>query len=129
MSITVRKRPIKSNIKGHEKNGYCFQAIKKKTKTIDDVLKFSQKGSSIDYREAKAAFEMAIDGFIEYLKDGHPVDMGPLGRFLPTVKGKMGESPDEMTLKNIKIGLNYKISATLRSALAEAQIEIEDKEY
>lgn len=130
MAIKLKKLKVTNKLEKGLSEGYYFKAIKSGTKTLDDVLRLSCKDSKWDWHDAMEVFELTIESIIEYLKDGYSVDLGPLGRFKATAQGgKMEENPDDLDPKDVKLSINYKISDTLKKAIAEAQIEIEEKDY
>ena len=126
MGIPVKRQLLKSNLRS-KRRGYYAKYIKpKQTKTLTDVLLFSQKGSTLDYREAEAAFKMSIDGIIEFLQQGFPINIDDLGTFTPKVSSPMVDDPDDLNQKNIKIDISFTPSEKIMEALLSAGIEFKN---
>ena len=117
MAINIKKLNRQSNIKDHDLKGYIAKVIKKGKVSLDDIVKYSLKNKPIDERTAKFIIELVVDGIVDYLADGYYVDLGLLGQLSPAVRGKMKENADDITLKDLGITINYRISKELKSKL------------
>ena len=117
MGMNIKKLNRQSNIKDHDLKGYIAKVIKKGKVSLDDVVKYSLKNQPIDERTAKFIIELVVDGIVNYLADGYYVDLGLLGQLSPAVRGKMKENADDITLKDLGITINYRISKELKSKL------------
>lgn len=120
MKIRIKKSLLKRKINGEMKSGYYGRVITSGTKSIDDILKASTHGSTLDYREAKLAVEMIIDGINDAVKQGYIVDLGVLGRLYPSVNGTWKEDAEQLLLSEMKPKVNYRpgddIAAAIRGA-------------
>ena len=127
MSINIKKLNRQSNIKDHDLKGYIAKVIKKGKVSLDDVVKYSLKNQPIDERTAKFIIELVVDGIVNYLADGYYVDLGLLGQLSPAVRGKMKENADDITLKDLGITINYRISKELNSKLEGTEMNFIDE--
>ena len=128
MAINIKKLNRQSNIKDHDLKGYIAKVIKKGKVSLDDVVKYSLKNQPIDERTAKFIIELVVDGIVNYLADGYYVDLGLLGQLSPAVRGKMKENADDITLKDLGITINYRISKELKSKLEGTEMNFIDEE-
>ena len=122
MNLKIKKTLLKRKIEGVVKEGYYGRVITNGTKTVDDILKASTHGSTLDYREAKLALEMAIDAITEQLKQGYIVDLGPIGKLYPSVNSKWNEDPDELKLSDMQGKVNYKPGEDIAAAAKGAKL-------
>ena len=127
MAINIKKLNRQSNIKDHDLKGYIAKVIKKGKVSLDDVMKYSLKNQPIDERTAKFIIELVVDGIVNYLADGYYVDLGLLGQLSPAVRGKMKENADDITLKDLGITINYRISKELKSKLEGTEMNFIDE--
>ena len=127
MAINIKKLNRQSNIKDHDLKGYIAKVIKKGKVSLDDVVKYSLKNQPIDERTAKFIIELVVDGIVNYLADGYYVDLGLLGQLSPAVRGKMKENADDITLKDLGITINYRISKELKSKLEGTELNFIDE--
>ena len=127
MAINIKKLNRQSNIKDHDLKGYIAKVIKKGKVSLDDVVKYSLKNQPIDERTAKFIIELVVDGIVNYLADGYYVDLGLLGQLSPAVRGKMKENADDITLKDLGITINYRISKELKSKLEGTEMNCIDE--
>ena len=127
MAINIKKLNRQSNIKDHDLKGYIAKVIKKGKVSLDDVVKYSLKNQPIDERTAKFIIELVVDGIVNYLADGYYVDLGLLGQLSPAVSGKMKENADDITLKDLGITINYRISKELKSKLEGTEMNFIDE--
>ena len=127
MAINIKKLNRQSNIKAHDLKGYIAKVIKKGKVSLDDVVKYSLKNQPIDERTAKLIIDLVVDGIVDYLADGYYVDLGLLGQLSPAVRGKMKENADDITLKDLGITINYRISKELKSKLEGTEMNFIDE--
>ena len=127
MGINIKKLNRQSNIKDHDLKGYIAKVIKKGKVSLDDVVKYSLKNQPIDERTAKFIIDLVVDGIVDYLADGYYVDLGLLGQLSPAVRGKMKENADDITLKDLGITINYRISKELKSKLEGTEMNFIDE--
>ena len=125
--MNIKKLNRQSNIKDHDLKGYIAKVIKKGKVSLDDVVKYSLKNQPIDERTAKFIIELVVDGIVDYLADGYYVDLGLLGQLSPAVRGKMKENADDITLKDLGITINYRISKELKSKLEGTEMNFIDE--
>lgn len=122
LALHVKKTLLKRKVNGEMKAGYYGRVITKGTKTVEDILKASTHGSTLDYREAKLALEMAIDAITEQIKQGYIVDLGPIGKLYPAVNGTWSEDPDELKLSDMRGKVNYKPGDEIAAAVRGAKL-------
>ena len=127
MAINIKKLNRQSNIKDHDLKGYIAKVIKKGKVSLDDVVKYSLKNQPIDERTAKFIIELVVDGIVNYLADGYYVDLGLLGQLSPAVRGKMKENADDITLNDLGVTINYRISKELKSKLEGTEMNFIDE--
>ncbi len=117
MKIKILKQPFVRIINGLKKTGWFGKAVPNGVKTYEDILKYSSRGSSIDYKEARVGIEFLLDGAVEFLSDGYTVDLGPLGKFVPSIESKWAENPDDLHLADMHRKITYKPSEELQKAI------------
>ena len=127
MGMNIKKLNRQSNIKDHDLKGYIAKVIKKGKVSLDDVVKYSLKNQPIDERTAKFIIDLVVDGIVDYLADGYYVDLGLLGQLSPAVRGKMKENADDITLKDLGVTINYRISKELKSKLEGTEMNFIDE--
>ena len=122
LKLKIKKTLLKMKIDGVTKTGYYGRVITNGTKSIDDILKASTHGSTLDYREAKLAVEMIIDGIADNIKQGYIVDLGVLGKLYPAVNGKWAENADDLSLTDLKPKVTYKAGDDIAAAVKGASL-------
>lgn len=122
MKIKVKKTLLKRKVDGATLSGYYGRVITNGTKTVEEILKTSTHGSTLDYREAKLAVDMMIDGISDAIKQGYIVDLGTVGRILPAVNGPWKQDPDDLSLSDMKPKVNYRPSEDIASAVRGASL-------
>ena len=132
LKLRIKKTKMVRKVDGTKVEGYYGRVITSGTKTFEEILKSSCKGNTLDYREAKLACEMMIDGISEAIKEGYIIDLGVLGKLYPAVNGAWKEQPDDLQLADMKPKVNYKagddIAAAVRGAVLSWTTEKETEE-
>lgn len=122
MNMKVKKTLLKRKVNGVLKPGYYGRVITNGTKTVEDILKASTHGSTLDYREAKLAIEMVIDGITDAIKQGYIVELGELGKLYPAVNGPWVEDADLLQLTDLRGKVNYKAGDDIAGAARAAKM-------
>ena len=122
LKLKIKKTLLKRKVEGVTKEGYYGRVITNGTKSFEDIVKSSTYGSTLDYREAKLACEMMIDGIADSIKQGYIVDLGVLGKLYPAVNGKWDENADNLQLADMKPKVNYKAGADIEAAVKGASL-------
>ena len=122
LKLKIKKTLLKRKVDGVTKEGYYGRVITNGTKSFEDIVKTSTHGSTLDYREAKLACEMMIDGIADSIKQGYIVDLGVLGKLYPAVNGKWDENADNLQLSDMKPKVNYKAGDDIAAAVKGAQL-------
>lgn len=122
LKLKIKKNILKRKIDGATLTGYYGKVITNGTKTFEEILQDSTHGSTLDYREAKLAGEMMLDGIAAAIKQGMIVDLGPIGKLYPAVNGTWKENPDELSLADMKPKVNYKPSEDVAGAVRAATL-------
>ena len=120
LKLKINKAKMVKLIDGEKVTGYYGRVITNGTKTLDDIAKASAHGSTLDYREAKLALEMLIDGITDNIKQGYIVDLGPVGKLYPAVNGKWAEKADDLSLSDLRGKVNYKAGDDIAAAVKGA---------
>lgn len=102
--------------------GYYGRVITSGTKNVEEILKASTHGSTLDYREAKLAVDMIIDGITDAIKQGYIVDLGSVGKIVPAVNGPWKQNADELLLTEMRPKVNYRPSEDIASAIRGASL-------
>ena len=123
LKLKIKKALLKRKIDGELKEGYYGRVLTNGKMGFEEVLKESTHGSTLDYREAKLAAEMMLDGIAQRIKQGYIVDLGPLGALYPAVNGKWSEDPDELLLADMTPKVNYKPSDDIQGAVKSATLQ------
>ena len=110
-------------INGEKVTGYYGRVITNGTKTFEEILKYSVKGSTSDYREAKMAVELLIDGIVENIKQGYIIDLGPIGKLYPSVTGPWEIDPDDLRLNNLRGKVVYGPADDILGAVKAATLQ------
>ena len=122
LKLKIKKTLLKRKVEGVTKEGYYGRVITNGTKSFEDIVKSSTHGSTLDYREAKLACEMMIDGIADSIKQGYIVDLGVLGKLYPAVNGKWDENADNLQLSDMKPKVNYKAGDDIAAAVKGASL-------
>ena len=122
LKLKIKKTLLKRKVEGVTKEGYYGRVITNGTKSFEDIVKTSTHGSTLDYREAKLACEMMIDGIADSIKQGYIVDLGVLGKLYPAVNGKWDENADNLQLSDMKTKVNYKAGDDIAAAVKGASL-------
>ena len=122
LKLKIKKTLLKRKVEGVTKEGYYGRVITNGTKSFEDIVKSSTHGSTLDYREAKLACEMMIDGIADSIKQGYIVDLGVLGKLYPAVNGKWDENADNLQLADMKPKVNYKAGDDIAAAVKGASL-------
>ena len=122
LKLKIKKTLLKRKVEGVTKEGYYGRVITNGTKSFEDIVKTSTHGSTLDYREAKLACEMMIDGIADSIKQGYIVDLGVLGKLYPAVNGKWDENADNLQLSDMKPKVNYKAGDDIAAAVKGASL-------
>ena len=122
LKLKIKKTLLKRKVEGVTKEGYYGRVITNGTKSFEDIVKTSTHGSTLDYREAKLACEMMIDGIADSIKQGYIVDLGVLGKLYPAVNGKWDENADNLQLSDMKPKVTYKAGDDIAAAVKGAQL-------
>ena len=123
MKLKVKKTLLKRKIEGVVTEGYYGRVITNGTKTVEDILKYSTHGNTLDYREGKLAIELLIDGITEFIKQGYIVDLGPVGKLYPAVNGEWKQDPKELSLSSMKAKVTYKAGEDVAAAVKGATLQ------
>ena len=122
MKIKVKKTLLKRKVDGATLPGYYGRVITSGTKNVEEILKASTHGSTLDYREAKLAVDMIIDGITDAIKQGYIVDLGSVGKIVPAVNGPWKQNADELLLTEMRPKVNYRPSEDIASAIRGASL-------
>ena len=122
LKLKIKKTLLKRKVEGVTKEGYYGRVITNGTKSFEDIVKSSTHGSTLDYREAKLACEMMIDGIADSIKQGYIVDLGVLGKLYPAVSGTWKQDPEELAIGDMKPKVNYKAGDDIAAAVKGAQL-------
>ena len=122
LKIKIKKCGMVRKIDGQKVSGFYGKVISNGTKSFEDIVKMSCKGSTLDFREAELACKMMIDGIADSIKQGYIVDLGVLGKLYPAVNGKWDENADNLSLQDMKPKVNYKAGDDIAAAVKGAQL-------
>lgn len=122
LKLKVKKALLSRIVNGTKKKGYYGRVITNGTKTVEEILKASCKGSTLDYREGKLALDMIIDGITEYIEQGYIIDLGSVGKLYPAVNGPWKEDPKELSLEDMRGKVNYKAGDDIAAAVRGARL-------
>lgn len=122
LKIKIKKVLFKRKIDGVTQSGYIGRVLSNGTKSFEEILKASCKGSTLDYREAELAAKMMIDGIADAVKQGYIVDLGVLGKLYPAVNGKWDTNADNLSLSDMKPKVNYKAGDDIAAAVKGATL-------
>ena len=122
LKIKIKKCGMVRKIDGQKVNGFYGKVISHGTKSFEDIVKMSCKGSTLDFREAELACKMMIDGIVDSIKQGFIVDLGPLGTLYPAVSSKWEEDPKDLALGDMTPRVNYKGSDDIMAAIKGATL-------
>ncbi|MBQ9645337.1 MAG: hypothetical protein IJV24_03130 [Prevotella sp.] len=120
--IKIKKQKMVRVIDGAKVTGYIGKVISNGTIEFDDILRESTHGSTLDYREAKLAGEMMLDGIADKIKKGYIVDLGPLGKLYPATNSPWKQDVKDLALSEMKPKVNYKPSDDIAGAVRGASL-------
>lgn len=122
LKLKIKKSLLKRKLEGVTVSGYYGRVITNGTRSFDEIIRASTHGSTLDYREAKLACEMLIDGISDAIKQGYIVDLGVLGKLYPAVNGKWEPDPADLSLADMKPRVKYKAGDDIAAAIRGASL-------
>ena len=70
------------------------------------------------------AFQVAV-----LVGEGHPVDLGALGRFYPSIEATTVDTADEVTPKSVKnVNIGYRAKEEMKTSVRERGLKLKGKE-
>lgn len=111
-----------------KKRGYSARIVTSGTSTLDDIVAEACRNTTLHRSEAKVALDLCMEIAAEKLKQGHIVDLGPVGRLYPSCSSRWVSKVAELKLGNITPTIFYRPATTLSTAVKAATLQWTDRQ-
>lgn len=129
MSIPIIKKLQNIVVKGVSKKKYVAKVYLQHTVTLEDLAELVNESSTVSKGDFIAAMTECAYQVGVLLGEGHPVDLGDLGRLYPTIDAKSCDTPEEVTPKSIKnIDIRFRPGKELREKVKSKGTHLHTKE-
>lgn len=96
---------------------------------VNELAEKVSRGSTFAPAEVKGVLDEVAYYVTVLMGDGHPVDLGELGRLYPSIDAKGCNTADEVTEKSVKnINITYRPKKAMKQKLAKAGVKLRTKE-
>lgn len=121
ISYKIRKQELK--FAGNKKTIYYAQSINKGEASLEEIEGMISKISALSEGDVRSVLRTMSDLVIHNIKNGRVVDLGDLGRFRISLKGKASDKAEDFKATNIKRAkIIYTPAKAIRLALKSANI-------
>lgn len=115
MSIPIIRKLLKVTHKGVAKEKYIARVYLQNTVTLEDLAELVNESSTLSKGDFIAAMTECAYQVGILLGEGHPVDLGDLGRLYPTIDAKSCDTAKEVNPKSVKnIDIRFRPGKELR---------------
>lgn len=105
-----------------KQKGFASRVITNGKTAFDDICELAGLNTTLNVAELEAAGKLILQAAARELKNGHIIDMGPLGTLYPAVSSKWTETEDEQLKADLQLHVNYKPSNEIAAAIAQARL-------
>ena len=129
MAINIIRKLIKIYSKSEVKNRYIARVELSRVIDVDELAERVGRGSTFAPAEVKGVLAEVAYYVTALMADGHPVDLGELGRLYPSIDAKGCDTAKEVTEKSVKsIDVTYRPKKAMKQKLAKAGVKLRTKE-
>lgn len=115
MSIPIIRKLLKVTHKGVAKDKYIARIYLQDTVTLEDLAELVNESSTVSKGDFMAAMTECAYQVGILLGEGHPVDLGDLGRLYPAIDAKSCDTAKEVNPKSVKnIDIRFRPGKELR---------------
>ena len=100
MPINIIRKLFKINSKDGLKERYIARVELSRVIDVDELAERVGRGSTFAPAEVKGVLDEVAYYTTALMADGHPVDLGELGRLSPSIEAKGCDTANEVTEKN-----------------------------
>lgn len=129
MAINIIRKLVKIYSNSEVKHRYIARIELSRVIDVDELAERVGRGSTFAPAEVKGVLDEVAYYVTALMADGHPVDLGQLGRLYPSIDAKGCSTADEVTEKTVKsINVNYRPKKAMKQKLAKAGVKLRTKE-
>lgn len=123
VAIEVKKRKLHFT----EEKKELFVALADRGDVIDTekIAQFVAQDTGARPAQVKMILTSLIDSMMSWIEEGHGVRLGNFGSFLPAVRSRSSENPDEVGVKRIR--LTFYPSRELSTRLGDVSYSIRNE--
>lgn len=128
MPINIIRKLFKINSKDGLKERYIARVELSRVIDVDELAERVGRGSTFAPAEVKGVLDEVAYYATALMADGHPVDLGELGRLYPSIEAKGCDTVNEVTEKSVKsIGVTYRPKKAMKQKLSKAGVKLRTK--
>ena len=129
MAINIIRKLLSIYNNGSAKERYIARVELSRVIDIDELAERVGRGSTFTPAEVKGILNEVAYYATVLMADGHPVDLGDLGRLYPSIEAKSCDTPKQVTEKTVKnINVTYRPKKAMKQKLAKAGVKLRTKE-
>ena len=129
MAINIIRKLLKIKNKEGFTDRYIARAELSRVIDVDELAKRVGRGSTFAPAEVKGVLAEVAYYATALMADGHPVDLGELGRLYPSIDAKGCDTANEVTEKSVKsIGVTYRPKKAMKQKLDKTGVKLRTKE-
>ena len=129
MAINIIRKLLKIKNKEGFTERYIARVERSRVIDVDELAERVGRGSTFAPAEVKGVLAEVAYYVTALMADGHPVDLGELGRLYPSIDAKGCDTAKEVTEKSVKsIDVTYRPKKAMKQKLAKAGVKLRTKE-
>ena len=129
MAINIIRKLLSIYNNSVSKERYIARVELSRVIDIDELAERVGRGSTFAPAEVKGVLNEVAYYVTTLMADGHPVDLGDLGRLYPSIEAKSCDTANEVTEKTVKsINVTYRPKKAMKQKLAKAGVKLRTKE-
>ena len=101
LNLKVKKRVL--NFTKEKKEVYVATPERGNTIDAEKIAELIAQDTGARPAQVKMILDTLIDSMMTWLEEGHGVQLGSFGSFMPSVKCKSSDDPDEVSVKRTKL--------------------------
>ena len=126
MGFRVKKQAMTLHYKKDKPTAYKLQLVREQTVKYKQLCKNIAASTGIRKGEVEDVLDALSQQMVQMMEMGHPVQLGVLGTFKPTLKTKCAESMDKLSTENIiRRRIQFIPGEIFKEMLADMDIETE----
>ena len=129
MAINIIRKLLKIKSKNGFAERYIARIEPSRVIDVDELAERVGRGRTFAPSEVKGVLDEVAYYVTTLMADGHPVDLGELGRLYPSIDAKSCDTANEVTENSVKsININYRPKKAMKQKLAKAGVKLRTKE-